>query len=591
MKKHELKREVMKKRIIRRRILTLIFFFMFVLPTTGFIGKTSNGNPRSDSDMKSLIYSSYFGGSSTEHGLCIARDSQNDIVLAGITYSSDFPTTLGAFDSTYNGQSDIFVSKISADGTTLVFSTFLGGSKHETFVGTGNLYHTMEIAIDSEDNIVIYGTTQSIDFPTTEGAYNTTFNGDQDVFVTKLSTDGSTLLFSTFLGGTSRDSTVWVGHNRLILDDEDNIFVTGYTNSTDFPITPNAYDKTLSSDSFDIFISQLSANGSVLEYSTFFGGEARDYPTSLALDSEGRLIVGGCKTSGDFPTTEGAWDREVKESPWDGFITKFSANGSTLEFSTFLGGTGGEVLTAIVMDEDDNIYCTGHTFSNDFPPTEGAYNTSTDADTQDVYVSILAADGSTLLASSRFGGSDYEFSSGIALDLDGNPCIVGYTASNDYPTTVDAYDDTFGGVTDYFVTKLTADLSALNYSTYLGGNAADDDGTTQEGVSNRDAGDIELVGTDDIYLIGSTRSTDFPTTDDAWSKDLNGDSDVFVTYLGSESIPTTSTSISTTTSITEATTPISDDDASSFDIFTATLALVVISIIVMSLRYRKRGRE
>ncbi|MFX1512166.1 MAG: fibronectin type III domain-containing protein [Promethearchaeota archaeon] len=520
--------------IFKRKILSLIVFFLLLASITGSFGEMVNSNLKGQSKVNAavtspnvLLYSTYFGGSSNDIGLCIDRDSTNNIIIAGLTYSSDFNTTKGAFDRTYNGDSDIFVSKWSADGTDLIFSTFLGGSKHDTFRGTNYGYNTMEMTVDSEDNIIIYSTTQSTDFPTTDGAYNRAFSGVQDNIVAKLSSNGSTLLFSTFLGGSERDTTTWAGHNRLIVDAEDNIYVTGNTKSIDYPVTEGANDTTFNGGQ-DIFVSKLSTNGSTLLFSTFLGGVDNDYGETLAIDSEGKIIVGGITMSSDFPTTEEAYDREFDTV--DGFITKISADGSNLEFSTFLGGTEWEYLTSTTIDEVDNIYCTGITWSADFPTTENAVQPNP-ASSRDCYITKLSANGSTLLASTYIGGYQSEYSHAIILDADGKPWIVGYTNSDDFPTE-SAYDDTFNGASDFFITKLTADLSALDYSTYLGGSAGDDHGwSPSEFYFNQDAGDLELIDKNNIFVIGSTRSTDFPVTEDARSKILKGGSDMFLTHL------------------------------------------------------------
>ena len=171
-------------------ITSILFFTLFLL----IPGETSILCPEDQSQVQegsvnagSLIYSSFFGGVGNDHGLCIAQDNQGNIILAGLTYSSDFPTTETAYDQTHNGESDVFISKWSSDRTELIFSTVLGGSDDDNCIGTtGVSYHSLDIAVDSANNIVIYGTTTSDDFPVTSGALNETYNGNQDLFLTKL---------------------------------------------------------------------------------------------------------------------------------------------------------------------------------------------------------------------------------------------------------------------------------------------------------------------------------------------------------------------------------------------------------------------
>ncbi|MHA1927443.1 MAG: DUF7948 domain-containing protein [Candidatus Thorarchaeota archaeon] len=309
-------------------------------------------------DGSTLLYSTYVGGSSFDVGYSIALDSSNNTYVTGYTFSTDFPTTPGAYD-TSNDDFAIFILKLSADGSTLLYSTFVGG---------GSLDYGRSIALDSSNNAYVTGETASSDFPTTLGANDTTHNGVYDVFILKLSADGSTLLYSTFVGGSSSD----YGYS-IALDSSDNTYVTGYTESSNFPTTPGAYD-TSYNESNDGFIVKLSADGSTLLYSTFTGGSGEDRGYSIALDSSNNAYVTGNTKSSNFPTTPGANDTSYNVE-WDVFILKLSADGSTLLYSTYVGGSSYDYGRSIALDSSDLAYVTGYTMSSNFPTTPGAHDT------------------------------------------------------------------------------------------------------------------------------------------------------------------------------------------------------------------------
>jgi beta-propeller repeat-containing protein len=249
-----------------------------------------------------LDYSTFLGGSDFDQGNGIAVDTRGRAYVTGQTSSADFPTTPGAFDTTFNGGLfDVFVTKLNASGSALVYSTFLGGSDIDAGAG---------IAV-RDGNAFVTGFTLSADYPTTRGAFDTTYNGGQDAFVTKLNASGSALAYSTFLGGMEDD----VGFDIAVR--EGRAFVTGSTTSADYPTTRGAFDRTL--DSTDAFVTKLNASGSALVYSTFLGGSDGDFGLDIAV-REGRAYVTGNTSSADYPTTPGAFDRTLDST--DAFVTK-----------------------------------------------------------------------------------------------------------------------------------------------------------------------------------------------------------------------------------------------------------------------------
>jgi hypothetical protein len=355
--------------------------------TSGAYNETHNGGTdvivsKLSANGSTLIFSTFLGGLGNDFGYSIAVDDNGDIYITGSTGDSttDYPTTTGAFDEIHNGDSDVFVSILAANGSTLIFSTFLGGS--------GNDYGK-SLVIDYNGDIYITGYTadDTTDFPTTSGAYNETHNEFYDVFVSKLAAKGSTLIFSTFLGGSGHDYG-----SSIAVDDNGDVYITGYTadSTTDFPTTTSAFDET-HNGGLDVFVSKLSANGSILIFSTFLGGTSNDYGHSLAVDDNGDVYVTGYAGDGtpDFPTTTGAYN-ETHNGGVDVIVSKLSANGSTMIFSTFLGGSGDDKGNSIAVDANGDIYVAGTTIDSttDFPSTTGAYDETPNGGA-DVLVSIL----------------------------------------------------------------------------------------------------------------------------------------------------------------------------------------------------------
>jgi len=315
-----------------------------------------------------LLYSTYLGGNSSEYGYGIAVDSSGCAYVTGYTYSSDFPTTVGAWDTTYyNG--DVFVTKFNSAGTALLYSTYLGGSSSEYGYG---------IAVDSSGCAYVTGYTYSSDFPTTVGAWDTSYY-NTDLFVTKFNSAGTALLYSTFLGGTSYEYNSQYGASQIAVDSSGCAYVTGYTQSSDFPITSGAYDSTFNG-STDVFVTKFNSGGTALVYSTYLGGSSSDYPYGgIAVDSSGCAYVMGYTNSSNFPTTPGAWDTSYYNT--DLFVTKFNSAGTALVYSTFLGGSSSEYgYGGIAVDSSGCAYVTGYTSSTDFPITSGAIGSYSNGD-------------------------------------------------------------------------------------------------------------------------------------------------------------------------------------------------------------------
>lgn len=328
-----------------------------------------------------LAYSTYLGGTDIDSPRGIAVSGGNAYVI-GETVSGDFPTTAGAFSRTERGDYDIFVTKLNSTGSALAYSTYLGG----TLVDNGE-----RVAVDAGGNAYVLGFTSSNDFPTTPGAFDTTANGDFDVSVTKLNPSGSSLVYSTYLGGQGSDSG-----GGLAVDGGGNAYVSGGTGSLNFPTTPGAFDT--SPDGNDAFLTKLDPAGSTAVYSTVLGGTSSDGASAVSVDSVGNAWLTGTTSSSDFPVTPTAADASFNGSA-DVFISELSGAGSTILYSTYLGGAQSDVGSDIGRDSAGNLYVTGHTYSMDFPATTGAFDTVWNGDASifwgDAFVTKLALDRST----------------------------------------------------------------------------------------------------------------------------------------------------------------------------------------------------
>ena len=388
-----------------------------------------------------LVYSTYLGGNFSDWGYGIVVDSSGSAHIAGVTGSTDFPTTAGAFQTTFGGcvtcssPGDLFVAKLSADGSSLVYSTYLGGSRNEGR-GFDPIIPGMPIAVDSSGNAYVANITKSPDFPTTAGVFDTTFDGFDDGFVTKINADGTALIYSTYLGGSGSDRA-----NGIAVDVAGNAYVTG-TGSSDFPTTSGAFQTT----GGGAFVTKLNPAGSGLVYSTFLGGGEG---FGIAADSNGNAYVTGVTESTDFPVAN-PFQAIHGGGFRDAFVAKLSASGSTLIYSSFLGGGGEDRGHAIMVDEQGAAYVTGQACC-DFPvvnalPNMGGFSNH-------AFVSKVDMNGSMLIYSILIGGSTAEIGYGIALDAAGNTYVAGETKSTNFPTA-NPLQPTFAGVIDAFVTKI-----------------------------------------------------------------------------------------------------------------------------------------
>ncbi|MFO8050335.1 MAG: putative Ig domain-containing protein [Thermoplasmatota archaeon] len=456
-----------------------------------------------------LITSTYFGTSEREWGMAVEIDNKGDVILGGSTNSEEFSTTTGAYQTSYGGSyGDYFVSKFNDDCSSLIFSTYIGGSGMEGY-GLYSCY--LDIV---EDGILMTGATGSDDFPTTEGCFQSSIKGQRDGFFLKLSLDGTSLSFSSYLGGSSQYDTP----DGIAESSDGGFFVYGLTGSDDFPTTEGVIMESPLGGYYTGFISKFNGAGNTLTFSTYIGGSGwYDYVRDLAEDENGEIIITGYTYSSDFPTTEGAYNRTM-EGYYSCYVSRLKDDASDVIASTFLGGGSYDQSVTMVLKDGGNIVIAGETRSGDFPVTENAFGKEF-AGSAMGFVAELKSDLSDIVASTFIGGSSTDTVKRLNLDSFGNLIVSGETSSSDLNTTHDAYQIIYNGGKDFFISIMSGDLDQQTYCTYVGGSGND----TMEDSA------MDPLGT--ILFTGTTTSTDFPVLTDAYQKNLSGTNNAVIIAL------------------------------------------------------------
>jgi hypothetical protein len=486
-------------------------------------------------DPAILIYSTYLGGSSFDLGFAIAVDDSSNVYLTGTTSSDDFPTR-NAYDTTLAVcGTDAFIAKIDTTQygkNSLIYSTYLGGS--------GNCANDggLDIAIDSAGHAYVTGFVQANDFPTVN-AYDTSKgngpSGDDtsnDAFVVKLDPTGSSLLYSTYLGGSADADDI--GHG-IAVDNESTVYVGGFSCSDDFP-TKNAFQNSKNGDcdSFATRLDTTKSGDASLVYSTYLGGDGIDEATGIAIDNTGSAFLSGHTNSSDFPTKNAFQDSYGGDSGdisgWGGdyFVTELDTTRSgsaSLLYSTYLGGSGNEGGSAdsfvggVAIDGLGYVYVTGETKSGDFP-VKNAYQVDYGGGGFDAFIAKLNPTQTgdiSLIYSTYLGGVGDDIGYNIAVNGSGNAYVAGHTSSTNFPLKYAYQTDFGGGALDAFVTGVAVTGNSLLVSTYLGGTAIDG------------ANDIAVDNVDNVYVTGQTTSDNFPIQN-PYDNELS-DVDGFVTKL------------------------------------------------------------
>ena len=496
----------------------------FPLTTLGSLpaGNTHVFVAKFDASGSNLIYADYIGGNSQDYGYAVALDAANNVYVTGSTASSDFPM-VNPFQGTYPGGFNAFLTKISPDGSSLSYSTYFGGNGSDL---------PSCVAVDSAGAMMIAGYTSSKNLPVVN-AYQSTVSANLGGvygnygFLTKFSSDGSSLVYSTYFGGNSNvpldcgGTPCWPGPASavaaLVLDPAGNAYVTGTTNTYNFPVTEGAYQTTDSTQQNGTvgFVSKFSGGGS-LQYSTYLYDPSGllTEPTNIAADGAGSAYVTGITFSwdGTFPiTSTSICDPSVYGGECNfAFVTKFDAAAATLAYSTYLGPNNNAAPLAIVLDGNNDAYVLAYTPNGSFNTVNGIENYSNGNDLLLVEIDPAA---STQLFATYLGGSgnDQPAPAGMVLDASGNIYIAGTTDSSDLPITQSAFQSVLGGNTDTFILKIAAasapavtlSPAALQYASQPVGSSSE-----PQTILLRNMGSAPLA------ISSITTTGDFAETDD-----------------------------------------------------------------------------
>lgn len=502
-----------------------------------------------------IQYLTYVGRANLDALGRIGTDANGNVYMTGFTQDLNFPATPGAYVANPGGASNgnVIVAKLNATGTAMSYVSHFGGATIDYGVG---------IAVDASGNVYLAGGTDSNNFPTTPGALKTTFTsenpGASHCFVTKLNASGSGLAYSTFLGGRGTDRCF-----AIAVDAAGNAFVTGRTNSTNFPVSEGAYQSAfrggapqtllagtqLGVPSSDAFVAKLNPSGSALVYATYVGGSNNESGTAIAVDAQGNAYVAGITNSLNFPVTQGAIQTafggaqgQTDLSIGDAFVLKVNPSGSGLIYSTYLGGRQNDMAFSITVDSQGSAYVAGSTASSNFPTTPRAVQPNYKGAggearivAGDGFVTKLNPAGNELVYSTFLGGTLDERASAVAVDSAGNAWVTGHTLSPDFPTTNDAFQRNHAGqpandlfiIGDAFVTQLDAAGAAILTSSFLGGRGGDV-GTA-----------IAVLPDNSVIVAGLTSSTDLPVTTGVYQRQYFGTTgngvpvgDAFIARLG-----------------------------------------------------------
>jgi hypothetical protein len=441
-----------------------------------------------------LSYSTYLGGGGFEYCTRVAVDGNKDIYFVGMTDSYEYPVKDPYQEMNHGGSygDDAFISKLGGSGTGLIYSTYFGGSGEDCARG---------IDVDCSGSAFLTGVTSSADFPIKEPLLMTRSGS----FVTKLSSSGNELVYSTYIGGD--------GGEDIRVDKEGSAYIIGETSSPTHP-TQNPFQAKLAGG-IDAFVAKLSSSGDKFLYSTYLGGRLADRGRGIAIDSDGNAYVTGMTDSDDFPTQN---PFQTISQDMDVFVAKLSEAGNELAYGTLVGGNNYDYGSGIAVDDFGNAYITGATSSSDFP-THDPYQ-SNKRGYYDAFVIKLCSAGNNALFSTFLGGNDGDFGMGIDIDAAGHIYVAGITSSTDYPLRYPLQTSHHGGSAlkyDGFVTKIDQSGTSLIYSSFLGGSG--------------DERCYSIVADDgNVYVAGNTRSNDFPTLD-PFQETNRGYDDVFVTRI------------------------------------------------------------
>lgn len=418
-----------------------------------------------------LIFVTYSGATSDNvFAYATTYDESSNLYTGGEVYSPQWPVTMGAFQTNFNGGRDVGINKYDATGTNLLYSTYYGGNRIE-------LPHAMRV--NDRGELVVAGSTNSFNLPTTTNGYSNSLNGFFDMFVVHFNNTGTALIGATYIGGRGTQpeqftltSVDYTSSNRssatspmeLDFDYLGNIWITGNTRSTDFPVTANAF-QSINRGQIDGVVFQLDPFCSNLLYSSYLGGSGLDGPASLLINRDSNIVVGGITTSKDFPTTPGAYRTTAPGGSHDGFIAILHPVTGGVVHATYLGTDQLDHVVSLQVDKDNNIYALGRTLGN-YPITQGAWHSAPNAD---CFVDKLDARLSASLMSTRIGNPQTDtprfFPAAFLVDVCNNVYVTGFSAVGGLPLTTAAYQTT---PASFWFCIMTPDFKDLKYGSYFG---------------------------------------------------------------------------------------------------------------------------
>jgi hypothetical protein len=489
---------------ILNRIKTLKYFFLFFsVLTVCILLNTIELLSSGDRDVTlQQSWSTYYGGSSIDYAVGMASNASGDVVITGVTRSMNFPVTNGAFQTVNAGDSDLFIVKFNSLGQRL-WSTYYGGSGSDE--GRG-------VIIDREGNIVIIGVTNSLNFPVSPGAQQISNAGNYDAFILKFNSAGQRI-WATFIGGSGDDRCM-----GITADNSGSFFITGYTNSNDFPVSPTAFQLN-NAGFYDAFVVKINSNGQ-RKWSSYYGGSSLDAADGIAMCNNGKIIITGYSLSSDFPVSPGGF-QTFNAGYTDAFFVSLDTAGSRM-WATYYGGTDYDYgYGGISIDSNNNIFACGWTQSINFPVTSNAFQLS-NAGGYDVYLLKFDNLGDRQWAT-YYGGSNDDKGEGVIADNSGNVFFTGYTNSLNFPVIPGTLQPVNAGGYDAFIVKFNK-LGQRISGTYYGG--------VLEDLGHN----ISFTPDGSVLISGITLSTDFPVSSNCFQNQNAGLSDAFVSSLNGELI-------------------------------------------------------